>query len=107
MFKQNRAYYFSAAMVVAAYGIVLAALLFATPAKPAAYGSIGPGGMVIITSDGQVFGSGSRAPSTAGSDTPARRLQFEYIEPEPKRWNPEPETCPRGVKVLRYGSWGC
>lgn len=35
------------------------------------------------------------------------RLQTQRVRTEQKNWNPEPSSCPRGIKVLRYGTWGC
>lgn len=37
----------------------------------------------------------------------APTLRLEIIRPRPRSWDPEPESCPRGVKVMRYGRWGC
>lgn len=35
------------------------------------------------------------------------RLRIERLPDRPRSWDPEPESCPRDVKVLRYGRWGC
>lgn len=59
--------------------------------------------------DGKVIALdvGKFVPKPRGDNPPTIRFQLQQVRPIPPRWNPEPETCPRGVKVLRGGVWGC
>lgn len=93
------------------FGFVLSMLtvLGVAIARGEARGFVGPGTFVIITPSGEAIGKvdGRRVDRPAADADVTIRLQTQQVAPEPRSWNPEPSSCPRGVKVMRYGSWGC
>ncbi len=84
----------------------------ATVAKIAPFALSGPGPYLVINANKQVVATviaGQVVPLDVqfapARTIPTVRYQIEQIGPSGAR--DEPETCPRGMKVLRYGFWGC
>lgn len=90
----------------------------ATVAKIVPFALSGPGPYLVINANKQVVATvvagqvipldvrdgGTTFVKPAPAAVPTVRYQIENISSGARN---EPETCPRGMKVLRYGFWGC
>lgn len=111
-----------AGLIIVAFIIVMAAIYGtfpahaqqpqATVAKIVPFMLVGPGPYLVINAEKRVVATvvAGRVIPLAGvrfvnPPVPMVRYQIEQIGPDGPRT--EPKSCRRGMRVLRYGFWGC